>query len=471
VKRALVLIVVLALTSAAAALVYQVAARDRDYRILLERGDRALREDQTFAAIEAYSGAIAWRPDSMIAHLRRGETYHRRGDLNTAAHDFQTAAKLDATATRPLEELGDVRYIQQRYNTAIEIYEQYLRLDDRAARVTYKLALARFRYGDLKGALAALAAALRLNDRMADAYYLQGLCFREQDRTVEAEQALEKAIAVSPGFIAAREELADLYASLGRRADELAHLQVLAGLDPGRVERQVAVGVAHARWFADPQDSPARRSDHADLAVLTLGGVLERIPDQTLAYNTLGRVWLDIARARNDGVALNKAVEALERIASTNSASSETLTLYGRALLQSGRMEMAERILQQATGRLPVDPAAFLQYATAAEQQNHPEAARRALIQYGSLVVNEEGFVPRAARIAALSLKLNDPPTAVDWLQRASAASANDVRLLGLLADAQIKAGDRTAAEATIGRGLEKDPRNVTLLALRRRLR
>ena len=132
---------------------------------------------------------------------------------------------------------------------------------------------------------------------------------------------------------------------------------------------------------------------------------------------------------------------------------------------------MAERILQQATTRFPVDPAAFLQYATAAERQNHPEPARRALIQYGSLVVDEDGLVPRAARIAALSLKLNDPATAVDWLQRASAVSANDTRLLGLLADAQIKAGDRSGAASTIAGGLDKDPRNTTLLGLRKRLR
>ena len=69
-------------------------------------------------------------------------------------------------------------------------------------------------------------------------------------------------------MIPAREELADLYGALGRRADELEQLQVLAGLDRDRVERQVAVGLAHAR------------AGHWDLAVLTLGSALERHPDQ-----------------------------------------------------------------------------------------------------------------------------------------------------------------------------------------------
>lgn len=143
-KRNLAVVVLLTLTVAGAALTYQTASRDWDYRALLGRGDAALRDDQTFAAIEAYSGAIALRPDSMLAHLRRGETYQRRADLEAAARDFQTAVILDAMATRPLEELADVRYLQQRFHRAGEIYEQALRLDDGAARVNYKLALTRF---------------------------------------------------------------------------------------------------------------------------------------------------------------------------------------------------------------------------------------------------------------------------------------------------------------------------------------
>ena len=173
-----------------------------------------------------------------------------------------------------------------------------------------------------------------------DAHYLRGLCLRDQRQLTAARHALERAVALSPGSIPAREELAELYASLGRRGDELEQLQVIAGLDRDRLESQIAVGLAHARWSADPQETPSRRAGHEDLAVLTLGSALERNPDQPLVYAALGRVWLDIAQARDDGVALNKALEALERAGSTSAATSETLTLYGRALLQSGRVDV-----------------------------------------------------------------------------------------------------------------------------------
>ena len=458
-KRSIAALVVLAVAALGGAVAYQAAARDRDYRVLLARGDSALHDDQTFGAIEAYSGAIALRPDSMLAHLRRAETYRRRADLEAAARDFRTAAALDPTATRPLDELGDVLYELQRFRRAAETYESCLKLDDRSAGVSYKLALARYRDGNIDAALAALVQTIRLNDRAADAYYLRGLCLREKRRPDEAEQAFAKAVSLSPGFIAAREELADLYGGLGRRADELEQLQVIAALDRDHVERQLAIGLAHAR------------AGHADLAVLSLGGALERTPDQPLIYGALGRVWLDIAQTRNDRVALSKAVEALQRVASSSEATSEILTLYGRALLQNAQNDVAERTLEQATQRYPIEPSAFLFYSTAAERQNHLAAARQALLQYGALVGDDVEFVPRAARIAALSLRLNDPAAAVEWLKRAVAATSSDARLLAALADAQIKAGDREAAKATIDRGLETDPANTALLLLGRRLR
>ena len=108
-------------------------------------------------------------------------------------------------------------------------------------------------------------------------------------------------------------------------------------------------------------------------------------------------------------------------------------------------------------------------YATAAERQTHLDAARQALIDYTKLVSEDPETVTRAAHIAALSVRMNDPQTAVTWLQRACDKAPDDVRLLASLADAQIRAGDRAAATATITRGLEKDPTNPLLVALGRR--
>lgn len=459
-KRAVLVLSLLAAAAGAAA-IYQAAARQRAYRVFIARGDAALRDDQPFAAMEAYSGAIALRPDSMLAYLRRGQTYERRGDkgdLDLAARDFRTAATLDPTSTRPLEELGDVLYQLRQYSRATEAFDRSAKIDDRSARLSYKLALARYRDGNVDAAMTTINQTLRMDDKLADAHYLLGLCLRDKARITQAIASLERAVALAPGSIPAREELAELYTSLDRYSDALVQLQLLAGLDRAHVERQVAVGLAQAR---------VRRWE---LAILTLGSALDRAPDNPAIYSALGRVWLESAQARGDRVELSKAREALERIATGPGATSEVLGLYGRTLLQQGEPERAEHWLYDAVNRYPLDPNALVQYSLAAERQNHFSAARTALIQYGALVANDPELASRASRIAALSLRLNEVHTAITWLRRAQAASPSDLQITAMLAEAQLKAGDVEGAQTTISRGLEKDPANDALLELSRRV-
>jgi tetratricopeptide (TPR) repeat protein len=458
-RRSIPVLVVVAVAALGAIVAYEAVGREANYQWLLSRGDAALAEDQTFDAIEAYSGAVALRSDSVIARLRRGETYLRRGDLEAAARDFHQAAALDPSTPRPFDGLGNVQYQRQRYRLAAESYESALALDDRSARVSYKVALSRYRAGEIDAALAAALRTVRLGENDAAAYYLLGLCLRDRRRTLEAQRAFEQAVALSPGLIPAREELADLYAAQNRRADELDQLQVIAGLDRDHVERQIAVGLAQAR------------AGHAEPAVLSLGTALERTPDQPIVYEALGRVWLEDAEARDDRAALNKSLEALERIGSGPASTSAALTLFGRALLRDNQLDRAEQTLLQATTHFPVEPAAFLLYAAAAERQNHFGAARRALIDYGSLTGDDGQIVWRATRIAALSLRLDDPETAARWLQRALDVTPNDVRLLAGLGEAQLKSGDRDAARTTVERGLAVDPEHPGLRTLARRVK
>jgi tetratricopeptide (TPR) repeat protein len=237
--------------------------------------------------------------------------------------------------------------------------------------------------------------------------YVLGLALRDAGRVGDAQRAFERAVATSPGFFAAREELADLYAKQRRRSDALEQLQVLAGLDRAHVERQVVVALAQAK------------DGHTEPAVVTLGAALERAPDDPRIYHALGQVWLQDADARNDRFSLNKAIEALERATIAASATSETLTLFGRALLQGGQIERAEQVLQLATTRFPVDASAFLYYADASERLNHLDAARQSLMDLASLQGDDGQRGQRAARIARLSIRLDDPATAAKWLQKA----------------------------------------------------
>ena len=358
--------------------------QEREFRRLIAAGDAALARDQTYEAIEAFSGALALKNDSMLAYLKRGDSYRRRGELSAALRDLRQASSLDPTATRPLELLGDVNVAMGRYERAAEVYRRYIALDDRAPHVLYKLALAHYRNRQPTLAVDPLRRAIALDDRFAEAHYLLAMCLKDQKHEAEAVQSLGRALAINPGLGAAREELAELARTRGRTREAIEQLEALAALEPSQPQRLVDVGLAYAR------------AGEYDTAITTLGRAAQRYPEAEVVYIALGRIWLSLADARRDRVALNKALQALEPAAARANASSDTLTLYGRALLLSGQIEAAERTLQQAASMLPVEPAAFLYLSSAAQRRGHVSTAHEALAKYTTLI-DEDQKTLRAA--------------------------------------------------------------------------
>ena len=372
VHRPIVLAVALAAVVAATALVWVEVRYEREFRRLIAVGDAAIAQDKTFVAIESFSGALALKPASMLAHLKRGDAYRRRGELTAALRDLRDATALDDTAPQPIELLGDVNHAMGRYERAAELYQRYLQLDDRAGRVFYKLALAHVRNDRPAEAIEPLRRALALDDKFTEAHYLLGVSLRAQGRRADAVRELSRGVALNPAFIAAREELADLYRELGRARESIEELEAIAALEPGRPERLVTVGLTYAR-LGRPES-----------AILMLGRAAERYPETPAVYTALGRVWLETASA-GDITAVGKALEALAPMAARADASSETLALYGRALLFSGNSREAQRILQQAVARTPVDATAYRYLAEASTNLGDLTTARAARARHALL--------------------------------------------------------------------------------------
>ena len=373
--RRLFLVLLVLLVGMAGVFVYTGLTREREFQRLMAEGDQALQNGQTFLAVEAYSGALALKPDSMVVFLKRGETYQQHGDLPAAVRDLSMAGRLDPTSTRPYERLGDVSYALEQYDDAIKHYAEYVRLDDGNPRVLYKLALVNERAGQVSQAIPLLHRALELDARFAEAHYLLGLCLREQGLLEEARAALLHAVDLSPGFLQAREALAHVHHTLGDRRAELRQLDALAALDQDHPERHVTRGLAYAQ------------AGQTDLAVLALGRAAEEHPDQPQVYAALGKVWLEIAETREDHVALMKALEALLSVPST-SASSESLTLLGRARMLDGNIAGAKVAFRQATERFPLDPQAFIQLAELEEQEHNWSEGRRLRLSYRALTTD-----------------------------------------------------------------------------------
>lgn len=462
VKKVIAGVIVLAGLAAAGILADQAVERDREYLRLILQGDEALSGGQTFVAIELYSGAIVLKRGSMLAYLKRGEAHQRRGDtaetLTAALRDLRTAADLDPGATRTLEKLGDVNMQLRRFANAAERYAAYIRLDDHSAPIFYKLALASRGHGDLPRAVSALQQAVKLNPNFHEAQYVLGLCLKDRNELAEARAAFERAVAISPASIPAREELADLHRWQQRTRDEIEQLDALHALDPNKPERLIALGHAHLR------------AGNRDLAVITLGRAAERFKEYPGVYAALGGVWLQAAEERGDPSDLRKALEALEPVATQSTASSETLGMYGRALMLANRHDEAETIFKQASQRFPTDPEVLPHLASVAQRLGHLDEARQALVRYSVLVDEDRNEAGHAARIADLSMQLNDAVAAAAWYQKSDALRTSDASLLARMADAQWRAGQTETALATLERALDKDPNHPLVRAVSRRL-
>lgn len=461
-KKVVAAIIVLAGVAAAGILADWAVAREHEYLRLIDEGDAALNRGQVFDAIEHYSGAIALKQESMLAYLKRGEAHQRRGDtpetLAAALRDLRKAAELDPGATRTLEELGDVNMRLRRFKNAADNYEDYIELDNHAAPVFYKLALASRGYANLTRAISALQEAVKLNPSFHEAHYVHGLCLKDRNQLDEARAAFERAIAISPAFIPAREELAELHRLQERPHDEIEQLDALHALEPNKPERLIALGRAHLR------------AGSREFAVITLGREAERFKQYPGVYAALGQVWLEAAEERGDPSDLGKALEALETVASQSTATSATLGMYGRALALANRHAEAEAVFRQASQRFPIDPEVLPHFASVAQRLGHLDEARQALVKYSVLVDEDREEAVHAARIADLSLQLNDAVAAAAWYQKADTLRTSDASLLARMADAQWRAGQTEKARATLKRAIDQDPNHPLVRSVSRGL-
>ena len=389
-RRLLIVSVGLCALIAGTVLAWSAVRQEREYQRLIAVGEAALSQDQTYGAIEAFSGALALKRDSMLAHLKRGDTYRRRGEFTAALRDLQNAVALDPAAPQPVELLGDVHAAMGQSAQAAEHYEAFVALDDLSPRVLYKLAVAYFRDGEIERALGPLRDAVALDDGFTEALYLLGMSLREVGQDTEALEMLASAVEVNPAFVAAREEMIAIFDREGHRQEALEQREALAALEPTRVERLIDLGLTYAR------------GGRTDAAVLTLGRAAERFPDEPAVYTALGRVWLETTDPENSRVAVSKAIEALQLLATSAGASAETLMLYGRAMLRSGDAPVAERVLLQAAAQTPVERRVFLDLADAAEQLGHVSLAVDALRNYlalGDESANDSVISRRLARL------------------------------------------------------------------------
>ncbi len=442
-------------------IVIQVVDRDRRYRTLMADGDRALGGGNAFGASVSYSEALGLRPESVAAHIRRGQAYRDQRRADDAIRDWLDAARLAQRSTQPLELLGDLYSTQGDDARAASAYERCVQLDPQDANRQYKLGLARYRAGAPSTAIEPLRRAVGINDNFGEAHYLLGLVLRDTQAVPLAIASLEQAIRVAPTLTAAREELADVYRSIGRPVDELTQLQSLASLDP-QTPRNIALALAEAR------------QGQFDGALATLNDAAAQEPNDAQVQLALGRVYLARAERNQDRRTVTLALNALERALAGTARRGEVLALLGRAQFLSGDSATALRTLEQAVANAPVTAEALGYFADASERLGQFTDALDSLTKLDALEGDTATPAVRAARarrLGTLAMRTGSFSRARVYLQRLFDAGQRDAPTMAQLADAQWRDGRAAEARATLASALTADPTNAELLRLKRIMR
>lgn len=162
------------------------------------------------AALPWFERAVAWDPRSAPLRDALAVALSSLGRSAEAAAQLEVACRLAPREANFFFKLGLARSEAGNLPQAILALEQAVALDAGFSQAWYNLGLARIRAEDPNGAILALNRAELLDPRSARVPYAMATVLSNLGRREEAVAAARRALAIEPGFSAARELLDNL---------------------------------------------------------------------------------------------------------------------------------------------------------------------------------------------------------------------------------------------------------------------
>lgn len=191
---------------------------------LVAKAYRALQAGDAATAVADYGKAIesrALEPEALAnALLNRGLAYQRLNEHEFAVDDYTAALRIDAMSGKlralALYNRGLSYQRLERNTLAMEDYTSALFLDGQFAYAYYSRGMLLRDTGQYLFALADLDKALRYEyPDPARVYFAQSIVFEKLQRTADAREALNRALAANPKYEPARQRLAVLDGTAG----------------------------------------------------------------------------------------------------------------------------------------------------------------------------------------------------------------------------------------------------------------
>lgn len=450
-RRFLLLVLLSPVVLAASLRAYRVTSQDYRYSELVKLGDGLLADSLPLEASRTYSRAIELEPEDPVAYVKRADAERLLGNVATALADLKKADSLSGDPLLVLARLAELYYETENFEEAARCYEKILEVDPSSPTILYRLGLVHFRAGHEAEAIEALNRAAALREGFWEAYYLRGAVFRAIGGHDEAESDFRKALALAPEAELARTALVEMYLEQKRPEEAMGLVKDEIDADPGDPSAYLHLAEVH--------HLAGRNRD----AIEAVGLALEQDPNLPAAYLRLGELWLDEAEQRDDPVAAEKALSALESVVKMDPSSGAAALALGRAYLAIGDEERGFSELQRASEATPVEAEALRLLGDLYRARHNPAEAVTAYHVYLKLSGDSPVVLERLGDAYVESGKHD---AAANVYMKLAELEPRRAAPLVKAARAFLRSGDRLSAARACRQGLAANPENENLLEL-----
>jgi len=182
-------------------------------------------------ALVFFERVVRYAPADYEAWLNIGYCRAVLGRLNLAVEAYTRAVALRPEVAVPYARRGGVRLKQELWDEAGRDFAEAAQLAPDDALILCNLALALGGQGKLTEALRAVHDALRLQPEFAFAHYQLGWLYSQAEQWPEAAEAFRRAVAIEPEFAKAHYNLGLNYLVLGDLPAAMAELDILRKLN------------------------------------------------------------------------------------------------------------------------------------------------------------------------------------------------------------------------------------------------
>jgi tetratricopeptide (TPR) repeat protein len=495
------------------ALIKKILARDAaNYDALILNGRLKLMEGDAGKAVAEFERLAALYPKAAYVHYQLALACLANGEASKARSQLGQAVMLNPDFTEAVLLLAELKLRAGDLSSAIIALRQLIQRQPQTAQAWLLLADAYRAQDDLDDALKIYQRYEAMFPRDPKVSVQMGLVYFQQGKRDEARKALESALAQSPGFMPALDQLVALdvvekryAAALDRVAREVekhpqqAELRfLLAKVYLVQPDAPQAVAALRKVTELQPDFQPAYlllaqlylKSNQGEQAVQELSAAVARNPRDTAALMTLGMIYdqeKNYSAARDAyekllavnpkfGPALNnlaylysehlgqldKAHELAVKAREAQPADVFTADTLAWILYKKGQYAKASGLLRGAAEKLPAEPEVQFHLGMAQYMMGEEEAARTALQR--ALQSNRDFPGRNEAGECLAILTLNSRNTGAETravLEKRLAAKPDDpvaqVRLAGILA----RTGSPEQAVAACQAVLRTNPKNV----------